>query len=257
MEKRLQNAIRSGEVSLGMMTFTHSPALVEILGQSGFDWVTIDTEHTPFDMESAEHMVRAAETSGLTPLIRVYENNPSLILKALDTGAQGVIVPHVDTEEAAMRAVEAVKYPPEGIRGACPGVRSARYSIPDWEVSFQERNRETLLVVLLEGKRAIENLDKIIKINGIDIVFVGPWDLSQSLGCPGSGIEHPAVANALDKVVDRAKKHNIAVMMTVTPHLTLDYALELVKHGVSCISFSADELLFSEICRELAKVKTV
>ena len=160
-ENRILTALEKGETPLGMQMFTHDPDLIEIVGYTGFDFVMIDMEHSRVNPETMVNCIRAAEASGLSPLIRVAENNPSLIRYSIEAGAQGVIVPLVNTAEEAKKAVTAVKYPPEGIRGF------AFCRANDWGVIFDEyaknANRDIVVVVMIESKEAVENIQDAIK----------------------------------------------------------------------------------------------
>jgi len=252
---KLRETMETGKLAIGMFNYTASPAFVEILGYSGFDFVIIDTEHTSIDFRTAEHLIRAAESSGITPLIRVYENTCSLINKALNFGAKGIVVPHVNTEEQAKLAVQFTKYPPVGARAACPGTRAAGYSIENWKDYYAQANRDTLVILLLEGKEALENLDALLSVSGVDVVFVGPWDLSQSLGVPGQAYDHPAVVKALDDVVSKAMDKGISVMTVPLPTWTNEKITMFRDRGVNMICFPDDFLIFSDAVRRVAKLK--
>jgi 4-hydroxy-2-oxoheptanedioate aldolase len=126
---RLKELLEHGKVAVGLACFTLHPALIEIMGWTGFDFVFIDTEHTPGDVEATLTGIMACEVTGMTPLVRVYENSPPLICKALDNGAQGVIIPHISTVAQAEAAVRSVKYPPLGERGSCPSIRPSRFGL--------------------------------------------------------------------------------------------------------------------------------
>lgn len=251
----LRKTMEEGKLAIGMFHYTASPAFVEILGYSGFDFVIIDTEHTSIDLHTAEHLIRAADSSGVTPLFRVYENSSSLINKALNFGAQGIVVPHVNGEEQAKLAVEFAKYPPVGARAACPGTRAAAYSIENWDDYCTQANQETLVILLLEGKEALNNLDAILSVSGVDVVFVGPWDLSQSLGVPGQAYDHPSIVKALEDVASKASKRRISVMTVPLPTWTREKVKMLQDRGVNMICFPDDLLVFSDAVRKVVKVK--
>ncbi len=182
------------------------PSLVEIAGLAGFNFVFIDTEHSPASIRDCEEMVRAAEVRNIVPLIRPSENNHKTILRYLDIGAMGIIIPEVNSREEAEAAVRAVKYPPLGVRGLASS-RGADYgfgkSKPDY---IQEANRETMVIVQLESKEAVEHAEEILSVDGVDAFFVGPSDLSTSLGLMGQA-NHPLVKAAVEKVL------NLGLMM--------------------------------------------
>lgn len=187
MQKNQMKAkIQAGEPAFGVSVMFPSTQIVEMVGALGFDWVLIDCEHGTIDMESVEAMVMAAEVSGITPIARPPSKAPDAILRVLDRGAMGVQVPHVNTAEDARAVVEAVKYHPLGKRGLAAGTRPANYGLGLTAAEYVEQvNRETLLCVQLEEAEALRNIDAILEVEGIDVFFVGPADLSQSMGYPG------------------------------------------------------------------------
>ncbi len=162
-----------------------SPTSVEILGYLGFDFAIVDAEHGISDYETCEHMIRAAEVSGITPITRVGLNLQQHILRYLDAGTMGVQIPLVNTREEAQGVMYSAKYPPTGGRGLA-GVRAANYGLT---MSLGEyvkmANEEVMVVVQIETMRAVENLKEILAVDGIDVVFLGPTDLSSSMGLPG------------------------------------------------------------------------
>jgi len=177
-----------------------SAGLVELLGRMGFDAVFIDCEHGAVGWEDVEHMVRAAELVDVTPIVRVQSNDHSTITRALDRGAGGVQVPHINTRAQAEEAVRAAKFAPLGHRGYAGG-RSAL----GVKGSFTEHaNAETMVVAMLEEVEALRNLDAILKVEHIDAFFVAPGDLSQSMGYPGQ-MDHPDVRAAVDDAVRRIR----------------------------------------------------
>jgi len=148
---RLKSLMRDGKVAIGPFLKFTDPAVVEIAAHAGFDFVIIDSEHGPISMETAQNMVRAAEACGISPVIRVRENTPSLILRALDIGAQGVQIPQVSTKAAATAAVSASRYYPDGDRGVCRFTRAASYSAVSGPDHFATSNQETTVIVHIEG----------------------------------------------------------------------------------------------------------
>ena len=199
MKNRLKEKLLSGQPALGVSVMFPSPQVVEMVGRLGFDWVLLDCEHGSLSTESVELMVMAAELTGLTAVARPWTNSPEAILRVMDRGAMGVQVPHVNTAADARRAVEAVKFHPLGTRGLAAGTRPARYGFAGSAADYvQEVNRETLVCVQLEEAEALHNLDSILQIEGVDVFFIGPSDLSQSLGHPGRS-DVPEVRGAMDR----------------------------------------------------------
>lgn len=207
-ENKLKRRLEKGEVVIGpFMKFT-DPAAVEIFGFAGFDFVIIDIEHGPISIETAQNLIRAAEVIGIAPIIRVTENKPALILRALDIGAQGVEVPQINDKESAIRAIQAAKFAPAGNRGVCRFVRAAGYSALDRYEYFEHANRETISILHIEGTEGINNLEEILSVKGIDVTFIGPYDLSQSLGVPGQ-VDHPRVIKEMEHIVAISKEAKV------------------------------------------------
>ena len=177
-----------------------SAGLVELLGRMGFDGIFIDCEHGPAGWEEVENMVRAAELTDVTPIVRVQSNDPSTITRALDRGAGGVQVPHINTRAQAEAAVRAAKFAPLGHRGYAGG-RSALGVKGNFTT---HANEETMVVAMLEELEALKNLDDILKVEHIDAFFIAPGDLSQSMGYPGH-LDHPDVQAAIHDAVRRTR----------------------------------------------------
>ena len=203
----LKKKLRKGQVCFG--TFIRlGPAAVEILGHAGWDFVVIDMEHGVFDFTNVEHMVRAARCAGITSLVRVPEPTPSYIMRVVDAGAEGVQIPQVDSAQMARLVSQAARYFPEGKRGLCSYVRAAGYSAIRPDVHMATSNDELLTVVHIEGEAAASQIKDIVETPGIDVIFLGPWDLSQSLGVPGK-TKDPRVIEVMEKVIAACKKKGI------------------------------------------------
>jgi len=171
---------------LGIFVNYPAPALVELAGHIGYDWVFIDAEHGPLDLETCEHMVRAAETAGIVPIIRLPKPDPDLVHRYLDTGAMGILVPHLSSAAVAQEMVQATKFPPQGRRGAGSRTRAAGFGYHMTAPEYAEwSNRETVIFGILEDVSGYEAISSILAVDGLDGLVVGPSDLSQSLGVPG------------------------------------------------------------------------
>lgn len=199
----LENAIRrkldSGEAVFGCFLRQAEPSLAEFIALLGWDFVIFDGEHGTLEPRDVESLSRAVELAGSTPIARVPVNQPHDILRFLDTGIHGVHVPWVNSAEEATRAVHSVKYWPEGRRGLS-GSRASRWGIAEPIADYTERaNRETMVVIHIETIDAVEAIDDYVAIDGIDVLFIGPTDLSHSLGHPGD-IDHPDVVEAMERV---------------------------------------------------------
>ena len=200
ISNRMKRKLLAGQPAFGVSVMFPSPHVVDIVGRLGFDWALIDCEHGSISLESVELMVMAAEASGITPIARPPVNSFEAICQLMDRGVMGVQVPHVNNADDARRAVEAVKYHPQGERGLAAGVRSSSYGYGMSMSEYAEQsNRETLVCVQLEEAEAVRNVDEIVQVEGVDVFFVGPSDLSQSLGYPGRP-DTPEVREAMDGV---------------------------------------------------------
>lgn len=197
----MKTKFAAGQPAFGLSVMIPSPQIVESAAGMGFDWVMIDCEHGTVGLETMELMIMAAEASGVTPIVRPRTNSPSDILQVMDRGALGVQVPHVNTVEQARAAVAAVKFHPQGERSLAVGTRASRYGFSGTMGDFvQEANKSTLVCVQIEDEEALPNLDAILKVDGIDVFFIGPSDLSQSMGHPGNP-KAPPVAKAIDEAL--------------------------------------------------------
>jgi 4-hydroxy-2-oxoheptanedioate aldolase len=193
--------LKAGQTVFGCFIRYPDPSLVELLGYASWDFLVLDGEHGTLEPRDCENMVRSAELRDLTPIVRVPANLPPVILRLMDTGAQGLHVPNVNTADQAEAVVRAVKYQPRGMRGLA-GVRAADYAQAASFNEYVERaNHESLVVVHVESTEAIEHLPGIVATRDIDVVFIGPTDLSHSLGVPGQ-LQHPALQAAMQRIVD-------------------------------------------------------
>lgn len=194
-ENKLKEKLRRREVATGCMIQGFLPALVEICGLAGFDFVFLDAEHGPLTPGECEGLVRAAEARGVVPLVRVPNLEESTVLRYLDVGAMGVILPGLSGWEEAERAVRAVKYFPQGRRGL-NGVRASDYGMTQPLAAYaRQANAETVVLGIIENRQALENIDAILAVDGLDGVIFGAMDFSQDLGVPGQG-QHPLVQKA-------------------------------------------------------------
>ena len=247
MINQLKRKLAEGRVVLGTFITLICPDLVEIAGLAGFDYCIIDTEHGPGNPESIQHMIRAAELRGMAPIVRVTDTAATTILRTLDVGAAGIQVPQVNSPETAENVVRSAKYFPKGDRGACL-TRSSRYGfVPGVAEYFEEANRETLVIVHCENRQGLECLDGIAAVDGVDVVFVGPYDLSQSFGIPGQ-IYHPVMVDAVARALAAAKRAGKPAGIFVG---SVEEAKARIEQGFSYIAYSTDSLVFAEVCRNI------
>jgi 2-keto-3-deoxy-L-rhamnonate aldolase RhmA len=197
-------------VTIGAWISFAESAIAEIVAGSGFDWILIDTEHAPFSPEGLQNVLTAFNGQESLPIVRVPWNNPALIKQALDLGAGGVLVPMVNTPDEARAAVAACRYPPEGIRGFGPRRASDYYRrVAEYVASA---NESVLIALQIEHIKAVKGIADIVAVPGIDVICLGPNDLSGSIGLLGQ-IEHPSVVEAITHVLDEAARHRITTCM--------------------------------------------
>ncbi|MAS34479.1 MAG: 2-dehydro-3-deoxyglucarate aldolase [Anaerolineaceae bacterium] len=231
--------LKDGGVITGSMVRIPDPALVEFLALQGWDFLTFDAEHGTLDPGRCEDLVRAAQLYNVTPLVRVTTNEPPTILRFLDTGAQGLHVPWVNTGEEAERAVQSVKYHPRGIRGLA-GVRASTYlQTMTYDEYVRKANAETLTIIQVETIEAVHNLSDILAVPDIDVIFIGRTDLSHSLGHPGQ-TDHPDVVKAVDTVVDAVLATPAALGVMVG---SAEEAVNWKKRGARYIITSVEAML--------------
>ncbi len=201
-QNRMKALIKSGKPAYGVSVQFPSAEVVEMIGELDFDWVMLDAEHGSITPDNIGPMIMAAEIRGLTPIVRPEKNDPAVINKYLDRGAMGVQVPHVNTADEARAVVNACLYDPQGKRGLGGGrMADFGWGAPTSEY-VKEANREMLVCVQIEDVAAIENLDEILAVPDIDVFFIGPTDLAQSMGHPGDN-GHPDVQKVVQETFDR------------------------------------------------------
>lgn len=206
IDTRLPELLRGDAPLAGMFVGFPSPALVEMVGYAGFDFVIIDNEHGPMSLETTEHMIRAARCAGTLPVVRTQE---PAILRVLDAGASGIMVPSVSSGEQAQRIVHACKYPPLGTRSAAFTARAGGYTFFGGAAQIERANQGVAIIPMIESAEAVRHLDEILDVNGIDALFVGLSDLALSMGHPGDNM-HPRVQEALGDVIRRAAARGVA-----------------------------------------------
>lgn len=221
---------------LGPFCKLTEPAIYELAGLAGFDFAIIDMEHGPISYETAQNLVRTCELAGISPIIRVSKNEAHYISRALDIGAHGVEVPEINNKEQAERLASAARYYPEGMRGQCRFVRAAEYSRMEKKEYYQFANKNTVVIAHLEGMEGIHNLDEILEVKGIDVIFIGPYDLSQSLGIPGE-TKNPLLIEKMKMIVAKALHKKKVVGTFVESVEDAKYWSDL---GVAFISYSVD-----------------
>lgn len=232
---------------IGTFLEVPSPAVVEMMGLAGFDFVVVDGEHGPFDARTIEEFIRAGLSTEVSVIIRVAECRPAVMAQPLDWGAAGIHLPQVTSAEMARCAVHATKFHPLGERGLQPYVRAASYRAYPTADYLATANDETLLVAQVEGVEGIAHLESILGVKGVDVAFVGPYDLSQSLGIPGQ-VKHARVKEAVAGAVRLAATTGNAIGTYCDD---AESALEYKELGVSYLTVSNDAAIFLSGARSL------
>jgi 2-keto-3-deoxy-L-rhamnonate aldolase RhmA len=252
MPNGLKERLKTKKSIIGMQCFTGSAALVEIMGFSGFDWVSIDMEHTTISFADVENLTRAAEVSGMIPLVRVAENEPLLIAKSLDCGAAGVIVPHIQSADDLRKALAAARFAPDGDRGKCGQVRGSRYGadgVP-WSKFWKRANDNVIILPLVEEKEGIENLDEILAVDGVDVLWIGIGDLAQSYGVPGAPLTEEPLLSVAKEAIAKTKAAGKVLLAPSSPIHTHEYCRQLLAMGFDGISYGTDTSIFRNVCRD-------
>lgn len=228
---RLKQALDNHQVGYGLFVGLKDPAIVEIVGYAGYDFVIIDLEHSALDLSTMEHMIRAANLVGITAIVRVPQDDYATILRVLEAGAEGVMFPHLVTREQGEKIVQMAKYYPLGGRGLDPTTRVAKYGHVSMLEHMEEQNKRVQLIGMIEDKEALDQLDDILSVKGLDLLFIGTSDLSASLGLPGQ-VKHPEVQEAIRIILDKAAEQGVPVGM---PAYDLAIAQEWIQLGAKFI----------------------
>jgi 2-keto-3-deoxy-L-rhamnonate aldolase RhmA len=206
----VKQALKEGKLQLGCsFSQLRSPEAIKVLAAAGFQWAFLDGEHGGFNLETLQDLCSIAVRVGFCPIVRVGELQYTLVARALDCGAQGVLFPRVESPEVLERAVSWTRFPPAGVRGfglTPPHIEYERASIPQ---IIEHMNQQTMVVLQIETKLAVERREELLSVPGIDAVMIGPADLSISLGVPGE-FEHPKLVEAMERVRDSCISHGIA-----------------------------------------------
>ena len=233
--------LQNGEVQIGLWLSSTSSYLAEIAATSGYDWLLIDGEHAPNTAQDLYHQLQAIAPYSSQPVIRPLEGSRALIKQVLDIGARTLLIPMVDDAKQAREVVAATRYPPEGVRGVGASVaRAARWGRV--ENYMAQANEEFCLLMQMESKAALENLDEILEVEGIDGVFIGPADLSASLGYPDNA-GHPEVQRIIEQSIRRIRNAGKAAgFLAVDPAM----AEKCIAWGANFVAVGVDTLLYSE-----------
>ena len=248
IENRLKSKLRSGEPAIGV--FVRMGAIsVEIFGRTGWDFVIIDMEHGVHTMEDVSNLVRAARSAGLSPIVRTPGFAPIHVMRSLDAGADGVQIPQVEAIEDIRAAVAAARYHPLGNRGACGYSAATGYSTIPFGDHIATSNEEVLVVVHIENKASAEMIDEILGIEGIDVLFFGPWDISQSLGIPGQ-VKDPRVIGLIDGALESCRARGMKTGIFVEKP---EFIKQWLEKGVTYLTCTVDVGMLADASKALAE----
>jgi 4-hydroxy-2-oxoheptanedioate aldolase len=252
VERNLKDELRAGKNLLGCFVMLPSPALVEMLGHAGFDFLVLDTEHGAAGMETLEHQLRAADSAGIPCVVRTVGMTPGEILRALDAGAAGILVPHVLSADQARAIVSSAHYPPIGTRGFASTARAGRHGFVTVAEHLERARARTVVMVQIEDAAALPHVAEIAAVDHLDGVFIGPADLSMSMGHPGNA-SHPEVVAAIDKAA------RDIVAGGASPSIFARTAAEipeLKRRGFPVAVFSSTVLLNQAMAATVAAART-
>jgi len=210
LKNKVKEMLKNGESTLGLVCNLISPQLTEIFGLTGFDFDIFDMEHGAYSFETLEKLVRVAKLYDMVPMARVPENSPKTILRALDAGCLGIVVPQIESKEEAQRFIDSTKYPPKGIRGTNWKTAAGQWGNYNASEYMAAADKNILRIIQIETKTGLDNIEEIVSVEDIDVVLIGASDLSASMGYPGNP-GAPEVQEAIDHIIDTSKKAGIVI----------------------------------------------
>jgi 2-keto-3-deoxy-L-rhamnonate aldolase RhmA len=240
---RVKAILKAGGTVIGSeVSRFRTPEIVQIFAAADFDFVFIDMEHTSFTLETVADMIKIARLMDIVPIVRVPDAEYHLVARVLDAGAQGIMLPRLTGPQQVEEVVSWLRYPPEGIRGIALTPDQTEYKAVEVGDFIKQAQRETLLVIQIERKKALENLDEMLSVPGVDVAALGYMDLSVDLGIPGQ-IEHPLMESSIEAVIEACRRYGVSAGM-IAPNM------EILSHwaerGVRFLSYSSDALMLLE-----------
>lgn len=253
MKNLFRQKMKNGEKTLGTFHELGSQVAVELLAYAGMDYVIIDEEHGPFDPQSTSQYIRAAKLAGTTPFVRIKDFERNSILRSLDVGAMGLIIPNVKSVNDVKKIIEFGKYYPLGDRGVAPTSGSQywtqEYARNGLDYYFETCNREQLIIPQCETKEALESIETIVNLPGVDGIFVGPYDLSTSMGKPGQ-FQDKEVIEAIKHILNSTKK---AEKFAIIYGIDAEDAIKRFQEGYDSVTVAMDAIIFSQAVENLVK----
>ena len=244
----LKEKLLNSELTVGSWITLGNTGIAEIMARAGFDWLVVDLEHTTISLEQAGELIRTIELVGVPSLVRLTSNDVNQIKRVMDAGAHGIIVPMVNTQDDAINAVAATRYPPVGIRGVglarAQGYGASFKDYLSWQSDISDG---PIVIVQIEHIDAVANLEKILGVSGVDAFIVGPYDLSCSMGIPGQ-FDHPEFKQTMDRVINIGNEEGaISGLHIVEPDITK--LEETISLGYKFIAYSVDIRMLDVIAR--------
>ena len=244
---RVKTALQTGRTVLGSeIARLPGPEVPRIYAAAGLDFVFIDMEHTPFGLESVADMVRAARAADIVPLVRVPEAEYAWVARVLDVGAQGLIVPRVNTPEQVNRIVRWMRYPPHGVRGFARTYHQTEGRDVPADAFIEAAHAQTLLVIQIERRESLDNLEAMLSIPHVDVACLGFMDLSVDLGIPGQ-VDHPDMVSGIEKLIRVSRRHDVAPGI-ISPSMAL--AHRWAARGMRFVSYGSAARLLQEAATE-------
>ncbi|MDB1122418.1 HpcH/HpaI aldolase family protein [Vibrio algarum] len=241
----LKSKLKNNELTVGSWVTISHPAVVEVLASAGFEWLVIDIEHTTIGLEKVQHLITVIQAKGMKALVRVSKNEEVVIKRVLDAGADGIVVPMVKTKEDAVEAISYAKYPPIGARGV--GLYRAQNYGLDFANYQNWVNDELIIIAQIEHFQAVENIEDIIKTDGIDGVIIGPYDLSASMGAPGE-YDRKDVQEAIQKVLCVCEENKVPSGFHVIESEPTKF-IERANQGCTFLAYSLDFFFLGDSAR--------
>ncbi len=240
----VRRALREGGTALGTMVFEFDTSgIARIAAAAGAEFVVFDQEHTGWGIDTIRGLLAGARAADVVPLVRVPATQYHFIARPLDAGASGVMVPMVESEEQARLVVSSAKYPPSGARGAAFGIAHDDYEASgDAVAAMQSANDETLIITQIETARGVENVEAIAAVEGVDVLWVGHNDLTNSMGIPGR-FDHPDYLGAIDQILDACRRHGKATGIMAT---SVDEARAYLEQGFRCVAYWGDLWIYGQ-----------
>lgn len=232
----LKNKLQAGDVTIGSWITLGHAGIAEIMARAGYDWIVVDMEHSVIAIDTAGDLIRIIDLCGVAPLVRLTSNHPDQIKRLMDAGAHGIVVPMVNSADDAARAVAAVRYAPEGSRGV--GLARAQGYGVAFKDYFEWQKHSSVVIVQIEHRDALDQLDAILTVPGVDGFIIGPYDLSCSMGIPGQ-FEHPDFIAALDKILEAGHRLGVPAGLHIVEPDSVRLA-QSIQQGYRFIAYSVD-----------------